>query len=319
MAIRLRTKKLIYSAAAGAAGMLLICSSGGYFFYQKAEEREIALKHKYQEQVKELELVAVQNETAFALLNDVKKGEKITEDMLQKVHLPKAAAANDLFNIMLYDEKTNSFYTKTDLPAHTVLTHSLLYQDEMITTDVREGEYAFIQLPTTIKKDQYVDVRIQFPSGDDYILLSKKRVKDVQGITVWLDMDEGEILSMSSAMVDAYIEGGKIYAMAYVDEHMQDPSQMTYPVKTNVKELIQASPNIVNLAKLNLETQNRARLEQALKNTDTSQREAVRNGDLQTEDNVQTDKEKRSAEERVNALNDQAQTEDQQQLVGGNE
>ncbi|HCG4536036.1 hypothetical protein LG296_19580 (plasmid) [Ureibacillus chungkukjangi] len=318
MAIRLRTKKLIYSGLAGAGIMLVISSTGGYLFYQKAQEREIELKQEYQEQVKELELTASQSVQAYALNTDVIKGELITLDMLTPVYVPDAAASDDLFAVVnLSGENAKNYYAKTDWKADTVLTDSMLYKETLITEDVREAEYSFIELPTNIANEDYIDIRIQFPSGDDFILLSKKQVKNVAGLTLWLDVDEGEILTMSSAMVDAYLEKAKIYAMPYVDEHMQGASEMTYPVKANVKELIESSPNIVNRAKLNLTDQNRARVEANLNSMDAGDAETVRSGEQNTQSAVEADKQERSVEERVNDANAAANEINQQEIIGG--
>ncbi len=49
-----------------------------------------------------------------------------------------------------------------------------------------------------MKKSDFVDVRIKFPTGQDYILLSKKKVEDLSNNRVWYHMNEKEILSMSS-------------------------------------------------------------------------------------------------------------------------
>lgn len=193
----------------------------------------------------------------------------------------------------------------------------MLYKETLITEDVREAEYSFIELPTNIANEDYIDIRIQFPSGDDFILLSKKKVKNVAGLTLWLDVDEGEILTMSSGMVDAYLEKAKIYAMPYVDEHMQGASEMTYPVKANVKELIESSPNIVNRAKLNLTDQNRARVEANLNSMDAGDAETVRSGEQNTQSAVEADKQERSVEERVNDANAAANEINQQEIIGG--
>lgn len=316
MAIRLRKKKLIGAALAGSMGMLILCSAGGFVLYQKAEEREIALKKEYQAQVKELEQVASQSEVGYALKHKVKAGEPIVASDTVKVYLPEAGASEDRYMANLIDSG-DTYYARTEMPAKTILTDSLLYLNELITKDMREGEYAFIELPTNIKQDDYVDIRIQFPTGDDFVLLSKKKVKTVEGLTAWFNVDEGEILTMSSAIVDAYIEKAKIYAMPYVDSHMQNASQMTYPVKTNVRELIEKSPNIVNRAKLNLEQQNRARVEMNLQAVDQSQKEQVRAGESATQSAVAEDTAKRNAEDRVNALNQATQTEAQKNLIGG--
>jgi hypothetical protein len=118
-------------------------------------------------------------------------------------------------------------------------------------------------------------------------------VKDTTGLTLWLDVDEGEQLTMSSAIVDAFIEEAKIYAMPYVDAPMQAASSVTYPVKSNVLELINDSPNIVNRAKLRLETQNRERLENYLREMEDDQREAIRQKEREIKNSKKQDDKER--------------------------
>lgn len=315
MGIRLRTKKLIYSGLAGAGITLGLVSAGGYILYQNAQEREIELKNEYQAKVEQLEKAALQSEVAYSLARDVKSGELIDFDMLQEVYLPSAASSKDKFLIGLLDgEESGKYYAKTDLKANTVLTDSMIYKDQPLTRDVREAEYAFIELPTNLEVGNHIDIRIQFPSGDDFILLSKKEVKDLIGMTIRFDVDEGEILTMSSAIVDAYVEGAKIYAMPYVDQHLQDPSEMTYPVKENVKELIQESPNIVNIAKLNLTEQNRARVEANIQATQPDEVDKLRSGENATRNAVNEQNDQLSAEERLNEANKEIQ---QEEIING--
>ena len=319
MAIRLRTKKLIYSALAGAGIMLIIGSVGGYFYVKHTQERELALKDEYQLKVQELETVALQSETGYSLKKDVIQGQLITSDMLTQVYLPEAASSEDLFLLgVLEMENGKEYFAKTDLKANTVLTDSMIYKEQPITRDMREGEFTYIELPTNVEKGNYVDIRIQFPTGDDFVLLSKKKVKDLLGLTVWLDINEGEILSLSSAVVDAYIEGAKIYAIPYVDDYMQESSQMTYPVKENVRELIESSPNLVNLAQLNLTEQNRAKVEANLDAMEIEEVQKLRNGEKNTKNEVE--QKERTLEERVNDINGAANEINQEQIIGpGNE
>lgn len=308
MAIGLRTKKLIKAGAIGALVMLVISLVSGYFYYQYSQKKEISLRQKYEKEVNEFREWAGNNETGYALKEDVKAGTKITEEMIQVVVLPPLAAAEDLVHpINLKGDN----YARVDLKAKTVLVDELLYKEEMIEKDIREGEYSFIELPSKLTNEQFVDVRIQFPNGDDYILLSKKKVKDVAGLTLWMNLDEGEILSMSSAIVDAYIEEAKIYALPYVDGYVQQSSEITYPVKPNVMELIKETPNIVNIAKLNLEKQNRERLEAGLEMLKEEERQKLRNGEAANKNQV----EQREQEDKMNALNEY--TQQQQDLVGG--
>lgn len=315
MGIRLRTKKLIRAGLIGAAIMLVFSSVGAYLIYSNAQKNALKQRQEYNQKIEELEQIAKSNHKALRLVTKVKKGEQITESMVKPVYVPAAAASKDLTTIPSLE--STKYFAKTDLAAKTVLTDAFLYEEEPIGNDTREAEYAFIELPTDLKKAEYVDIRVQFPSGEDYVLLSKKKIKKIAGITTWFNIDEGEILTMSSAIVDAYVEGAKIYAMKYVDEHMQTKSQMTYPVKKNVLELIRESPNVVDIAKLNLEQQNRDRLNNSLKALSDDEKQQIKSGTSSTKAAVAEDQDKRSAEQRFQALDEASQTEAQKEVVNG--
>lgn len=274
MQIRPRTKKFIYAGLIGAAIMLLIAGVAGYFWYTHTQEKQLAQKKQYQERMEELSRIAEEKNMGYSLNTNVKRGERITEDMLEPVYLADAASPINMLEDFQFE--VNRYYARADLSENTVIIDSLVYINDNVQDDIRSTEYAVVELPTKLKKDDYVDVRIQFPNGEDYIVFSKKKVMDVSGVTLWLENDEGEILSMSSAMVDAFLNEGKLYALPYVDGEMQHASEITYPVNKAVLDLINRSPNIVNTAKLNLEKQNRASLENNLRELDAQQAEKVR-------------------------------------------
>lgn len=262
MKLGLRTKKLVLTALAGALVMFLICCGIAYFGYNKLNDKQLALKDQYEQKVIELEAVAAENMESFALNVDVDRGDQITADMLDPVYVPdKAFPINTLTKIQV---EMDNYFAKADFKANTPLNESLVYKEEMVTDDLRASEYGFIHLPSRLQPEDYIDVRIQFPNGEDFIIWTKKKVVDVQGVTLWLNNDEGELLSMSSAMVDAFLNEGKIYATTYVDGTMQEPLEMTYPVNAEVHSLINSSPNIVDRAKLYLEKERRAILESNL-------------------------------------------------------
>ena len=302
----------------GAGSMLVISGVGGYFAYNKVQENELALKQSYQERVQELEAIADQSNMAYSLNVNVKRGDKITSDMLSLVYLPDSATAINTLQNFQFD--TTDYYARTDMSANTVMVDSLVYVDEDLKDDVREVEYAAIELPSRLGKDDFVDVRIQFPNGEDYIVFAKKRVKDVQGVTLWLENDEAEILSMGSAMVDAFLQEGKLYAIRYVDGEMQEKSEITYPVNAHVLDLIRSSPNIVNIAKLNLEKQNRAALENNLRELDQEQAKRVREKENEYDTiKAQEDKERKLIEMNQSTVYDAEVVNDNigEDIVGG--
>ncbi len=110
-------------------------------------------------------------------------------------------------------------------------------------------------LPMDLVTGDYIDIRLMLPSGQDYIIVSKKEVEipNIGGVdsedTVWINLSEDEILHMSCAIYEAYkIKGSKIYATKYTEAGMQEAATPTYPVNESTSRLLQNNPNIVEKA-----------------------------------------------------------------------
>ncbi|MDQ0271211.1 SAF domain-containing protein [Cytobacillus purgationiresistens] len=283
MKIRQRTKNLLFAGGIGALVVAVIAVILILFLYSSWKKDETEKIQRYQNEISELQKWATDQVTGYVLKEDTEAGTKITEDMLEQVLLPPQSAANDVLDIGQAAGRT----AKVDMKSGMVMTASILAEQALTPNDLREAEYNFMLLPSKIKKDDYVDVRIQFPNGNDYVLFSKKKVSNVEGTNVWLEMDEEEILTMSSAMVDAYYENAVIYSLAYVEPELQRASVVTYPVKQNVLDLILESPNVVDIAREELKARGRNVLEsglqklteeQRLKFQDISNKKQVENG-----------------------------------------
>lgn len=157
----------------------------------------------------------------------------------------------------IVDLKKVPLIAKVNMKANTVLTRELVAQsDEVNTDDVRIQEFNMVTLPSTLKTGDFVDIRLRMPNGTDYIVVSKKEVTipDVAGVpstdTIQVNMSEDEILTMSNAIVEAYImKGSELYATKYTDPGNQAKSATTYPVSKETMEIINNDSNIVETAK----------------------------------------------------------------------
>lgn len=146
---------------------------------------------------------------------------------------------------------------KVNMKKNTVLTQDLIAKsDAQISSDVRMQEYNMFTLPSTIQTGDFVDVRLRLSSGVDYIVVSKKQVTipQIAGVdaedTVNINLTEDEILTLSNAIVEAYMtNGSEIYVSVYTDPGMQTAAVPTYPVNAVVYNLIRNNPNIVDEAK----------------------------------------------------------------------
>ena len=119
-----------------------------------------------------------------------------------------------------------------------------------------------LRLSSQIAAEDYIDIRFRMPSGEDYIVVSKKKVEipQIDGVysatTIWLQLTEDEILTMSNAIVENYmIEGSVLYTAKYVEPGTQEKATPTYVPSEAVQNLLRNNDsNILNTAKLALLT-----------------------------------------------------------------
>ena len=108
-------------------------------------------------------------------------------------------------------------------------------------------------LPINVDVGDFVDIRITFPNGQDYIIVSKKEIKNIQGNTITFELPEQDILMLNSAIVESYImTASNIYIAKYVEPGLQEKAINTYTPTTEVIKLIANDSNIVSSAKKEL-------------------------------------------------------------------
>ncbi|ADL36396.1 SAF domain-containing protein (plasmid) [Butyrivibrio proteoclasticus B316] len=150
-----------------------------------------------------------------------------------------------------------------------------------IQQDTREYEIAVANLMTDQDEYDYVDVRIMFPTGEDYTVLTKKPVHNLilDNCVFYSYLNEDEILRMASATIDAYtVTGTYIYTTRYVEPNLQTEATPNYVVRPEVIDLINSDPNILSIAKETLNLEARISLEQRLLGLSEDALKAVQEG-----------------------------------------
>ena len=269
---------------AGIIGVIIIAVLVMFIFKMKGEERQ---------------RIAAQKQVLI-LKSDVKSGEEVTLDLLttelanSEVATPSAltmAKFSELSTIT--DDAGNliavKIIAKIDIPAKSMITEDMITTEEdAVTNDLREQEFNMIVLPTSLEDGDTIDVRLRLPSGEDYLVISKKKVKlaDLGGTfspeTIKMDVSEDEILTMSAAIVDAYqMAGSKLFAVKYTDPGLQEKATATYVPSTATINLINTDPNILQNARNALITrynnsynQYRGGIDNILNGKDASSRES---------------------------------------------
>lgn len=151
------------------------------------------------------------------LTGDVIQGEVITSDMVTKVRVHNKTVPTGALSV----GEISGQVAKYNIAANVPLTDSML-TDQIIAADIRSQEINTVLMPSDLTESDYIDIRIMYPNGTDYIVLAQKQVKSISGQTMWLDLAEDERLILNSAMVDSFLTTGtKLYATKYADNDSQ--------------------------------------------------------------------------------------------------
>ena len=111
---------------------------------------------------------------------------------------------------------------KGDFSKGTIITEDMVENDDD-TTSYRMVEYTMIALPSLLQEGDLIDIRLAFPDGGNYVVLSKMEVQSCTASTIWLKLTESEMLRLDEAALESYIIGGtRFYATQYVDSAQRD-------------------------------------------------------------------------------------------------
>ena len=190
---------------------------------------------------------------------NIESGEEITSGMVESVEIPVETITTDFIPAKIKNTKGNlqdvtfvsGYKSKLALKGGTILTYSMLYEEEETPDSLRYMEYNMISIPTTLNIGDYVDVRLRLPNGQDLIVVSKKEIMNIFEQTVGVNLTEEEIVILNSAIVETYIMNGaaELYMATYVEPGMQTAAIYTYMPTNEVITLINMNENIVSEAR----------------------------------------------------------------------
>ncbi len=306
--IRFRMKNKIYAGLIGGL-IVAILSSLGYIFliqYQSKQLKQIKAQYEVElttAQQALQEQQAVSNQIVVTV-GDLKAGDTISSKQLTTAFVSRQGAPTNAVND---PKQLIGKIIKIDAGKGTALTPAMVYAEGATPKDLRSREYNVLELPSKLKKDDFVDVRIGFPNGSDYIVLSKKKVEDLAGTTVWYSINESELLAMSSAIVDAYLQGARLYAISYADPYMQEKAIPNYPANVDVINLIQSDPNVMEKATLQLSKEARATLDSNLSRMSEADKAKVSGAAGATSSGASTTEEAASTDTAVDSSGSESQ------------
>ncbi len=291
MGSRKNTRLIMIIAIVVLGLAVLIMPVYGLYRFRVIEQQHDVEIQQMQDQLDEwqqkVDQVEQMKTSVYIPRKDISTFSIIKEDMLKKIEIYTSIPQEFYLSENDFGKMTTITLLK-DLP---VMIDVLI--DERIDSDIREDEFNMFLLPSNLKANEMVDVRITFPNGEDYVVLTKKKVcgLSLKKNTIWIWLNEKEIHRISSAIIDAYMNPGtKLYVLKYVQPETQDAINPTYIVNEHVMEVMRTSPNKLKLAKEELAIQARKLMEERLKAIAPESVSAV-------ESNINTDASTRKTED----------------------
>jgi hypothetical protein len=171
-------------------------------------------------------------------------GKKVEENDLAIKEIPESFITR---SFILDPESIIGKYYKLGLTPGTPLSKDLVMDDVMDDT-TREFDVVSSLMPIGLKVGDYVDYRIVYPLGEDYIVLPHKRVQAIHDKTIKFKLNETEIHFYQAALIDYFLQnknGATLYLSKYLDPGIQKAADAYYAVPKNILAIMIADPNII--------------------------------------------------------------------------
>lgn len=220
------------------------------------------LKGKYDLKLEELTNTIADNQrTVYRALVDIPAGTEINKD-----NAVPTTVFSDMDDFVYMGEDGLGKIATADIFAGQNICANMVGDD--LAFSLRECEYALLTLSNNLSTNDFVDIRIMYPNGENYVVLSKKCIQsiDLENNAAMFWLAEDEIMDMSSAIVDTYLHKGTIlYTTKYIQD-AQEELQRSYQPSADCMVAIANDPNIVGVAKDELTERMSATLRSSLEN-----------------------------------------------------
>ena len=147
-------------------------------------------------------------------------------------------------NSVYAPEEVEGLYYLLDLKAGTILTTDM-FIEYVLEDDMRFMDVVFDEIPIGLEPGDYIDVRVSFPLGQDYIAMTHKRVAEINDYAVKLIVNQEDFYRYESMKTDlATYKSTKVYGAQYVSAGTQAAATTYYPVNIEVLRTMILDPNI---------------------------------------------------------------------------
>lgn len=198
----------------------------------------------------------------YVAISDIKKGSPIESNMVRK-----EKRNLEMDTSFLFTKEDFGMIAITDISADSPILLSLVTeQEDNCDRTQREINYTRIQFGRELKAGDYVDVRIRYLDGEDYIVVSKCKVtiSDLDTQTASLLLSEEDQLMLSSALNDCFMYKATVYLAKYTHPNIQEATKVTYQPYIDVIDQIMNNTNIDQVRNSNLDITKRIAIEKRL-------------------------------------------------------
>ena len=252
-------------------GFILILSwvIAGVFFYMYKTDVEAQLAAKDADIASLNASIAEIGELvpAYTVAIDVPDGKVIEETDLVPIEVPLSMANN----LVSDPSEIVGKHFKVPMTAGSVITIDCIYE-EVVSEDMRFYDVIVDVVPIGLEAGSFVDIRIKFGTGADFVGISHRRVAEVNENVLKLVLTENDIHMLSSMTVDNIVFnqnftatydvnndgkvnendrldpiGSYIYAVEYVMGGVQDKAGEYYSPSPLVQGIMAKDPNIMNM------------------------------------------------------------------------
>ena len=224
----------------------IIITNAGQFVLQKYDKDSIRSQLQSQLKIANKTIEEIGNLTdCYTVSSDVKAGDEVTKHSLDILPMPDKYI-NELY-VLSESDAVGKFF-KVDVHPGTPLTQDFL-MSEAVDDTLREQDLYLDNWPLGTKVGDYIDIRLTLPKGEDYIVLSHKRVYDINGSTVKIKINERERHFLGASLIDKFINssyGATMYGAKYTDPGLQKPAIVYYNIPDNIMTVIANNPNIID-------------------------------------------------------------------------
>lgn len=231
--------------------------------------------------------------SVYRVTKDVMSGEVLTQDSIELKTVYATQPPE-----MYIDESDIGKVVLIDVMAGTQVLKTMV-SDKSVDNDIREAEFNSILISSNMFENDVIDVRIAYPNGEDYAVLSKKNLKGYTGeaANCFLWLTEEEIIRTHNAIVDAYLyTGAYLYTTKYIEPTLQEATVVNYTPSVEAINLIQKNPNILVTAINELSTSVRKALEnrlaQSMNKDVTAEQWSLESNYIYPENNTSTQEDK---------------------------